>query len=56
MINNKREEVLRIGKLLLDATEFNKFEREYNKVEKFIFRLNTDTQVDMILKFISEDD
>lgn len=49
-----KSQVLNIGKALLESDDYKRFCEEYDKVEKYIYRLKVETQVQIILNFINE--
>jgi hypothetical protein len=56
MENIRKNEVLQVGKVLLDKPEYKKYCYEYGQIEKYISGLKTDTQVGILLKNIANYD
>jgi len=51
-----KNQVLDLGKRILDKPEFTKYCNEYTKIEKYISKLKPDTQINILLHNISEYD
>ena len=56
MNNSTRATVLNIGRTQLDTESYRQFLKEYLKIEKYVMNLCPQTQVDLVLNFMYENE